>query len=74
MHSADASTAWLTGCAPGLACWFGLLLLPPLPPQGLALFLLERFHDARASYLEGLSLEPTNKALQVEVRPLRPGG
>lgn len=34
------------------------------PAQGAALFLLERYEEAEASYLEGLLLEPENETLR----------
>ncbi len=34
-------------------------------PQGSALFLLERYLEAREAFLEGLALDPNSKALQV---------
>ncbi|GIL44878.1 hypothetical protein Vafri_2333 [Volvox africanus] len=39
--------------------------------KGAALFLLERFHEAREAYLEGLALEPTNSTLQEGMREVQ---
>jgi hypothetical protein len=44
-------------------------VLPPLPPspptpQGLALFLLERYPQAAETYQQGLALEPGNAGMQ----------
>ncbi|GLI64935.1 hypothetical protein VaNZ11_008336 [Volvox africanus] len=39
--------------------------------KGAALFLLERFYEAREAYLEGLALEPTNSMLQEGMREVQ---
>ena len=40
-------------------------------PQGCALFYLERFEEAQAAFLEGLSLDPADTCLQGWTRDVR---
>lgn len=47
-----------------LNCLYGVMEMHPVA-QGSALFLMERYLEAREAFLEGLALDPNSKALQV---------